>query len=295
MSSITIIEGNNNDKDNTRAIMVKGEAGATISTIAKTGTSGLVDTYTITLDDGRTQTFTVTNGKSIVSITKTDTTGLVDTYTITFNDSTTQTFTVTNAYSPTATVTKTNSVATISITDKDGTTTATVSDGAPGYEVPANSVIGWDSDDTIPNGYEETTETFGGGESLPVGSEIDYDGNSVPTGWQQVDDPSVYSSTEKRIGTWIDNKPLYMQTITTTISSTGTTTISHGISNVAKIWVDNSASFLYFSSTTQLPVNFYNGNNYISCYAGASDITYNCSAFNGQPVYITVKYTKTTD
>ena len=35
-------------------------------------------------------------GKSITSVVKTSTVGLVDTYTITFNDSTTQTFTVTN-------------------------------------------------------------------------------------------------------------------------------------------------------------------------------------------------------
>ena len=69
---------------------------AGITSITKTGTSGLVDTYTITFQDGNTATFTVTNGKSIVSIAKTATSGLVDTYTITFNDSTTTTFQVTN-------------------------------------------------------------------------------------------------------------------------------------------------------------------------------------------------------
>lgn len=39
-----------------------GEAGNGIASITKTGTSGLVDTYTITFDDGSTTTFTVTNG-----------------------------------------------------------------------------------------------------------------------------------------------------------------------------------------------------------------------------------------
>jgi hypothetical protein len=39
-----------------------GQTGNGISTIAKTGTSGLVDTYTITMTDGTTSTFTVTNG-----------------------------------------------------------------------------------------------------------------------------------------------------------------------------------------------------------------------------------------
>ena len=36
--------------------------GVGITNIAKTGTSGLVDTYTITMTDGTTNTFTVTNG-----------------------------------------------------------------------------------------------------------------------------------------------------------------------------------------------------------------------------------------
>lgn len=40
-----------------------------IQTIEKTGTSGLTDTYTITLADTTTMTFTVTNGKAISSVT----------------------------------------------------------------------------------------------------------------------------------------------------------------------------------------------------------------------------------
>lgn len=40
----------------------KGDTGNGISSIAKTGTAGLVDTYTITYTDGTTSTYTVTNG-----------------------------------------------------------------------------------------------------------------------------------------------------------------------------------------------------------------------------------------
>lgn len=88
------------------------------------------------------------DGKGIVSVTgqKTSTSGLVDTYTltVTYTDSTTDTltFTVTNGrdgvdgYSPTATVTKSGSTSTITITDKNGTTTATVTDGvSPGVTI----------------------------------------------------------------------------------------------------------------------------------------------------------------
>jgi len=83
-------------------VSATGPTGNGISTIAKTSTSGLVDTYTITYTDGTTSTFTVTNGdegpagNGIVSITKTSSSGLVDTYTILFTNGQTTTFTVTN-------------------------------------------------------------------------------------------------------------------------------------------------------------------------------------------------------
>lgn len=44
----------------------KGDTGNGIASITKTGTSGLVDTYTITFTDGNTTTFTVTNGATPV-------------------------------------------------------------------------------------------------------------------------------------------------------------------------------------------------------------------------------------
>ena len=67
-----------------------------IQSIAKLSTSGLVDTYRITLADTTTFDFVVTNGRSITGISKTSTSGLVDTYTISYNNGTTSTFTVTN-------------------------------------------------------------------------------------------------------------------------------------------------------------------------------------------------------
>lgn len=76
--------------------------GVGIASITKTGTSGLVDTYTITLDNGGSYDFTVTNGQKgddgvgIQSIEKTSTVGLVDTYTVTLTNGQTYNFTVTN-------------------------------------------------------------------------------------------------------------------------------------------------------------------------------------------------------
>lgn len=79
-----------------KVLLKMGADGASIVNIEKTGTSGLVDTYTITLSNGQKYTFDVTNGNGIKNITKTGTSGLVDTYTITFDDDTTTTYEVTN-------------------------------------------------------------------------------------------------------------------------------------------------------------------------------------------------------
>ena len=97
---------------------VQGETGAAgadgvgISSISKTSTSGLVDTYTITMTDGNTSNFDVTNGKDgIDGQDGTDGTDGQD------------------GFSPSATVSKTGSVTTLTVTDKNGTTTATINDG----------------------------------------------------------------------------------------------------------------------------------------------------------------------
>ena len=103
--SVTLPRG---AKGDTGATGATGATGNGIASITKTGTSGLIDTYTILYTNGSTQTFSVTNGadgqdgadgadgNGIASIEKTSTVGLVDTYTITYTDGDTDTFTVTN-------------------------------------------------------------------------------------------------------------------------------------------------------------------------------------------------------
>lgn len=79
-----------------KILMLKGKDGQSIKEITKAGTSGLTDTYEISLTDGTKKAFNVSNGKGIKSFAKTSTSGLVDTYTITYNDGTTYSFTVKN-------------------------------------------------------------------------------------------------------------------------------------------------------------------------------------------------------
>lgn len=89
-------------------VKAQGENGVGIESIERVDSPSVnekVQVYEITLTDGRTKTFSVTNGKDgeqgmqgdgISSIKKTKTEGLVDTYTITLTNGNTETFTVTN-------------------------------------------------------------------------------------------------------------------------------------------------------------------------------------------------------
>ena len=92
----------NNVSHRSELTVPNGVDGVGIASIGKTSTAGLVDTYTITLTDSSTHTFTVTNGAKgdtgdgIARIEKTGTEGLVDTYTITMTSGATATYTVTN-------------------------------------------------------------------------------------------------------------------------------------------------------------------------------------------------------
>ena len=131
-----------------KTLLLKGEAGQSIESIAKTSTSGLVDTYTITLTDGSTTTFEVTNGSGIDNIAKTSTSGLVDTYTITYTNGTTSTFEVNNG----------NGIANIAKTSTSGavdTYTITYTNGTTSTFTVTNSWID-NSEATTTTGQLET-------------------------------------------------------------------------------------------------------------------------------------------
>ena len=74
-NTVTLPAGSNASVENTgtstdpvfKFFIPQGATGKGITSITKTGTSGLVDTYTITYSDNTTSTFTVTNGAGSVS------------------------------------------------------------------------------------------------------------------------------------------------------------------------------------------------------------------------------------
>lgn len=139
-------------------------------------------------------------------------------------------------------------------------------------------------------------------DTLPVGTEVDYDGNDVPEGWEEVDNPNNYSTEETKIGTYL-GKPLYRKVIETTAPSTVDTnaniyTFTENIENVVNIY-----GYLYYQSAS------YKGS--INCYITAQDYiatwilvdtsgiptNIRCRQHNriSAPMKITLEYTKTTD
>lgn len=100
----------------------------------------------------------------------------------------------------------------------------------------------------------------GGGDSLPIGVELDYDGTSIPTGWEMINNPNLYSTSEVKTNKiWIDGQPIYRKVFTGTMPSATVSTEVIDIGNISfkEIWIDISASFIVQSQSESLPLNFY--------------------------------------
>lgn len=165
MSRLTIIEGNSNDKDNVRVLIVKGEQGADgISPIIEAIREGKIvtlniedaeGTKSISIEDGVSPTVeTIKNGK-IATITITDYEG---DHTFTISDGEDGADGV-DGVSPTVNVSKEGATATITITDKNGDHTFTITDGQVTYSylnalltnyLPQNYISVLESSVTIP-------------------------------------------------------------------------------------------------------------------------------------------------
>lgn len=137
------------------------------------------------------------------------------------------------------------------------------------------------------------------GDTLPIGAIVEYDGTTVPTNWEKVND---YSTEEVKTGeTWIDGKPIYKKTIQFTTSATGKHSIKHNISNLDTI-IEGKGSSKGSSGTFYIfPMSCAVDN--VPAYSISIqdvDKTY-MYFFRGTNVtgtvisYITLYYTKTTD
>ena len=156
------------------------------------------------------------------------------------------------------------------------------------------------------DGIYEAYEHGGGGETLPVGSEIDFDGTSadIPTGWEETTDPESYSTDEVKTNkTWINGKPIYRKVVEFgNFPSGGSKTVATGITDLARIisleytWYDSSDG-AYFtdarvdSATVMCKIQFKVNDNSLNV-EGLGGTYWSSRTSQGVAI---IEYTKTTD
>lgn len=146
-------------------------------------------------------------------------------------------------------------------------------------------------------------------DTLPIGTVIDYDGDTVPDGYEKVSDgyeqpveQDTYSLNEQVIGTWVNGEPLYRRVVTYTGGLTGNenTLIGNIGGNIADVisvscintnTSNTNAYFLYTSSSSKF--------GYVSVQVAKASGDVWATAWNeswGNPhLIVIIKYTKTTD
>ena len=139
-------------------------------------------------------------------------------------------------------------------------------------------------------------------DSLPVGSEIDFDGpaSDIPVGWEQVDNPDSYSAEEVKTNKVWFGKPVYRKVITITVNAGTTGQVDLTSLNYSKIWINHDTSHCEYSGeTSSSGVNWYNkgtSDDYGLVYIGANrTMNIKNATVNNRNYYITLEYTKATD
>lgn len=140
-------------------------------------------------------------------------------------------------------------------------------------------------------------------DSLPVGSVIDFDGDTVPTGYKEVTDPKAYSTEERVVGTWTDGRPVYQKCFSATNLATGLISIKHNISNLdilvngygSFVRNDNVKGIIPYISTTDITYNFaINDINATTLYLTVGT-KLTGSSLGIKNAYIILEYTKSTN
>lgn len=186
-------------------------------------------------------------GASIASIVLTSTSGLVDTYTITLTNGNTSQFTVTNGYSPTVTIgTKVGRDQPVTFTDKDGSETIHIMDGQDGSASTLDSLSDVDISSPVNRQILRYNGVTGDWENSDAGdltgynrtlSEAEYmtlKAQSDPVQGTGVYDPDVYFFiTNVNAEGWVETAWLTATANSTTALVFNSTTI--GATNAASI------------------------------------------------------------
>lgn len=133
-------------------------------------------------------------------------------------------------------------------------------------------------------------------DSMPVGTQIEYTGDTIPTGWEEVND---YSTTEIDTGKkWIDGKSIYRKVLTITSVASNT---PHGITNLDRVisyygnmkrssGVIIMIPLVFNEITYQISINGINSTEILWTKGNNAP-----TPSNDYPMYIVLEYTKTTD
>ena len=126
----------------------------------------------------------------------------------------------------------------------------------------------------------------------------DYKVYGLTQGTNGIFTPIIYSDTERVVGVWRDNKPLYQKTVSIgTLPNNATKLTAHGISDIDTICsIDGIA---YDGSGKTLPLGYINVDSYtydVQVEVGKVNVEIKTKIdFSSYTGYITVQYTKTTD
>ena len=107
----------------------------------------------------------------------------------------------------------------------------------------------------------------------------------------------VYSTEERKIGTWINGKPLYRKTVyIEELPNENTGIYEHGIPNIDEKWIGNG-SFVIETNGNSSPIpNTWGTSEVSGIYISPQSIYIKTTAnYSPRSAYITIEYTKTTD
>lgn len=137
------------------------------------------------------------------------------------------------------------------------------------------------------------------GSGIPSNAVLDGYSNSQTDAYScnQVNKMLSYFTTETRVGTWIDGKPLYRKVLTGTSSGTSTT-VQNGIANIGRIIKIEGTIKVRDNEIKNIPTIELSSNNYISVSAPTNSTlridNSNSDYMRGEYVII-LEYTKSTD
>lgn len=131
-------------------------------------------------------------------------------------------------------------------------------------------------------------------------SKIIFNGVDYAGGSGNYFNPVIYSDTERKIGVWRDNKPLYAKTINITTPSVANAIVS--VADVTSLNIDTVVSLdgNYNDTNINWSLNIYfNTGRSANCFVNGGKtaimMLVNDNVAMNKNAYVTIKYTKTTD